>query len=81
MKYEELFVEILTVVSDVTSLSVVDILTSNREECVDARHILIYTLSVKCNGNVFAYNLLTPVTIAFATASEESAAVAASKVK
>lgn len=43
MKYEELFVEILTVVSDVTSLSVVDILTSNREECVDARHILIYT--------------------------------------
>nr|DAF47726.1 MAG TPA: hypothetical protein [Myoviridae sp. ctByu2] len=37
--------------------------------------------NVKCNGNVFAYNLLTPVTIAFATASEESAAVAASKVK
>lgn len=47
MKYEELFVEILTVVSDVTSLSVVDILTSNREECVNARHILIYTLSVR----------------------------------
>lgn len=38
---------------------------------------------VKCNGNVHGYNLLTPVTIAFAaTASEEetpSVAVANSK--
>lgn len=39
--------------------------------------------NVKCNGNVHGYNLLTPVTIAFAaTASEEetpSVAVANSK--
>lgn len=36
--------------------------------------------NVKCNGNVFAYNLLTPVTIAFA-APAESSAVVASKAK
>lgn len=35
--------------------------------------------NVKCNGNVFAYNLLTPVTIAFATASEETAAAKVAK--
>lgn len=44
MKYEELFVEVLTIVSDITSLDATEILRSNREECVDARHILIYTL-------------------------------------
>lgn len=37
--------------------------------------------NVKCNGNVFAYNLLTPVTIAFAAAPAENAAVVASKAK
>lgn len=47
MKYEELFVEVLTIVSDITSLDATEILRSNREECVDARHILIYTLSVR----------------------------------
>lgn len=37
--------------------------------------------NVKCNGNVFAYNLLTPVTIAFAAAPEQNAAAAKAAVK
>lgn len=33
--------------------------------------------NVKCNGNVFAYNLLTPVTIAFAAAPANAVAAKA----
>lgn len=140
----EMYDRIMSVVEEVTGISKDKILTSNCEECVDARHILVYILgnrsfsdnkiaeltgltrpgvciirnnfkyrrkryfvnlifagvittaptltvgetlesaaNVKCNGNVHGYNLLTPVTIAFAaTASEEetpSVAVANSK--
>lgn len=38
--------------------------------------------NVKCNGNVHGYNLLTPVTIAFATATpEETPSVAVTTPK
>lgn len=37
--------------------------------------------NVKCNGNVFAYNLLTPVTVAFTTAAEEATVQAKAAVK
>lgn len=90
----EMYDRIMSVVEEVTGISKDKILTSNCEECVDARHILAAptltvgetlesAANVKCNGNVHGYNLLTPVTIAFAaTASEEetpSVAVANSK--
>lgn len=35
--------------------------------------------NVKCNGNVHGYNLLTPVTIAFATAAEAASVAVAKK--
>lgn len=35
--------------------------------------------NVKCNGNVYGYNLLTPVTIAFATAAEAASVAVAKK--
>lgn len=44
MKQEEMYYEILRVVEDVTGIPAKDMLSSNREECVDARHILVYTL-------------------------------------
>jgi len=35
--------------------------------------------NVKCNGNVFGYNLLTPLTIAFAAAPANAEAAVAKK--
>lgn len=110
----EMYDRIMSVVEEVTGISKDKILTSNCEECVDARHILVYILGnrsfsdnkiaeltgltrpgvciirnnfkyrrkryfVKCNGNVHGYNLLTPVTIAFATAAEAASVAVAKK--
>lgn len=101
----EIYDRIMGVVEEVTGISKDKILTSNCEECVDARHILVYILgnrsfsdnkiaeltgltvgetlesaaNVKCNGNVHGYNLLTPVTIAFATAAEAASVAVAKK--
>ena len=44
MKQEELYLEILRIVEDVTGVSAKEMLTSNCEEHVDARHILVYVL-------------------------------------
>lgn len=41
---DEMYLDILRIVEDVTSVSTKEMLTSNREEHVDARHILIYVL-------------------------------------
>lgn len=43
----ETYYEILSVVEDVTGISAQEILSSNCEENVDARHILVYALSVR----------------------------------
>ena len=43
-----MYLEILRIVEEVTGVSANDMLTSNCEENVDARHILIYILS--CRG-------------------------------
>lgn len=44
MKQEESYLEILRIVEDVTGVSAKEMLTSNCEEHVDARHILVYVL-------------------------------------
>lgn len=41
---DEMYLDILRIVEDVTNVSTKEMLTSNREEHVDARHILIYVL-------------------------------------
>lgn len=41
---EEMYLDILRIVEDVTGVSAKEMLTSNREEHVDARHILVYVL-------------------------------------
>lgn len=41
---EEMYLEILGIVEDVTGVSAKEMLSSNREENVDARHILVYVL-------------------------------------
>lgn len=46
MKAEELYIEVLRVVEEVTGVPASSILTSNCEEHVDARHILV---NVLCN--------------------------------
>lgn len=48
MNMDEMYLDILRIVEDVTGVSAAEMLTSNCEEHVDARHILIYTLS--CRG-------------------------------
>lgn len=40
----EMYDRIMSVVEEVTGISKDKILTSNCEECVDARHILVYIL-------------------------------------
>ena len=44
MKQEDLYLEILRIVEDVTGVNAKEMLTSNCEEHVDARHILVYVL-------------------------------------
>lgn len=44
---EKIYNEILDVVHDVMGIETADILKSKREECVDARHILVYVLTSK----------------------------------
>lgn len=44
MKKEEMYLEILRIVEDVTGVGASEMLTSNCEEHVDARHILVYVL-------------------------------------
>lgn len=41
---EEMYYEILRIVEDVTGVTAKEMLTSNCEEHVDARHILVYVL-------------------------------------
>lgn len=41
----EMYLEILRIVEEVTGVSAKEILSSNCEEHVDARHILVYVLS------------------------------------
>lgn len=45
MKAEELYLEVLRVVEEVTGVDAASMLTSNCEEHVDARHILVNVLS------------------------------------
>lgn len=45
---DEMYLDILRIVEEVTGVSATEMLTSNCEEHVDARHILVYTLS--CRG-------------------------------
>lgn len=45
---DEMYLDILRIVEDVTGVSASEMLTSNCEEHVDARHILVYVLS--CRG-------------------------------
>lgn len=44
MNTTEMYYEILRIVEDVTGVSAKEMLTSNCEEHVDARHILVYVL-------------------------------------
>ncbi len=45
MKIEELYKEVVSKVCSVTEVSEADILSSNREECADARYLLVIALS------------------------------------
>ena len=45
MRIEELYQDIIITVCDVTGIDEADILHSNREECADARYILVMALS------------------------------------
>lgn len=45
---DEVYLDILRIVEEVTGVSASEMLTSNCEEHVDARHILVYVLS--CRG-------------------------------
>lgn len=45
---DEMYLDILRIVEEVTGVSATEILTSNCEEQVDARHILVYVLG--CRG-------------------------------
>lgn len=45
---DEMYLDILRIVEEVTGIRAAEMLTSNCEEHVDARHILVYTLS--CRG-------------------------------
>ena len=42
---DEMYLDILRIVEEVTGVSATEILASNCEENVDARHILVYVLS------------------------------------
>lgn len=58
----EMYDRIMSVVEEVTGISKDKILTSNCEECVDARHILVYILgnrSFSDNKNRGAYRTYT----------------------
>ena len=41
---DEMYLDILRIVEEVTGVSAAEMLTSNCEEHVDARHILVYVL-------------------------------------
>lgn len=41
---DEMYLEILRIVEETTGIGAKEMLTSNCEECVDARHILVYVL-------------------------------------
>lgn len=45
---DEMYLDILRIVEEVTGVSAAEMLTSNCEEHVDARHILVYVLN--CRG-------------------------------
>lgn len=45
MIIEDLYKDVLKIVCDVTELDEADILSSNREECADARYLLVLALS------------------------------------
>lgn len=45
MRIEELYQDIIITVCDVTGIDEADILHSNREECADARYLLVMALS------------------------------------
>ena len=45
MKTKEIYEEVLSVVEEVTDLPRSAILSSNQEECVDARFLLVFSLS------------------------------------
>ena len=45
MKTREIYEEVLGVVEEVTDMPRCAILSSNQEECVDARFLLVFTLS------------------------------------
>lgn len=45
---DDVYLDILRIVEEVTGVSTNEILLSNREEHVDARHILVYVMS--CRG-------------------------------
>lgn len=45
---DEMYLDILRIVEEVTGVSAAEMLTSNCEEHVDARHILVYVL--RCRG-------------------------------
>ena len=45
---DEMYLDILRIVEEVTGVSAAEMLASNCEEHVDARHILVYVLS--CRG-------------------------------
>lgn len=45
MKTKEIYEEVLSVVEEVTDVPRNSILTSNQEECVDARFLLVFSLS------------------------------------
>lgn len=45
MRIEELYQDIIIMVCDVTGIDEADILHSNREECADARYLLVMALS------------------------------------
>lgn len=45
---DELYLDILRIVEEVTGVSASEMLSSNCEECVDSRHILVYVMS--CRG-------------------------------
>lgn len=61
IKMEEIYMEILRVVQDVTGIDANAMLSSNKEENVDARHILVYILSLRgfSDNNISSLTKLT----------------------
>lgn len=51
---KEIFNEVLAKVAEVMDVERVDVLRCNREECVDARYVVIAVLSVRFSDRVIA---------------------------